>query len=266
MENLNVLVLESTANERERICSFVRNKWKFATVNCFDKLEDLVTSMGNEKTDVVILNIDGYSTEVFDFIKKKGERHYELIVMSEAMDEAKILKTLKRELLFVKKPARDKQLNDALNSTIYNIQQKRLAKIGAEHLAYETNNRYAKYRETNISLSDRKGTQFVKVKDIWFVESKNTSSLFYNNSLIDGPKCLLDDITYSTFFSTQSIGEWHKKLAEKGIVRCHNQYLVNLEHIAKIGSEENTKLTLFNGQVIPISKMYKKEILRLKGE
>ncbi len=58
------------------------------------------------------------------------------------------------------------------------------------------------------------------------------------------------------FLSEESLLRWESNLPMENFFRCHSKYIVNLYHVKKI---ENQKLTLLNGEIIPVSRRKWKE-------
>lgn len=101
-----------------------------------------------------------------------------------------------------------------------------------------------------IILPTASAYHVIKIRDIVFCKSNNSSTRFY---LADG-----EVVTVSV-----SIKEYEIQLAKYNFFRTHQSYLVNISHITLIDKVNAFKLTMHNGAEIPVSTRKRKELMQL---
>ena len=95
-----------------------------------------------------------------------------------------------------------------------------------------------------FSFTNERGLSKVKMADIYYFESiMRTMSICYKGNKVD---------------FTGKISDLEEALADKGFVRIHKSYLVNLEYVRNIFKET---VTLENGEELPLSR-HKSKALR----
>ena len=107
-----------------------------------------------------------------------------------------------------------------------------LKKIDRESIAY-------------ITVTFGTSIQVVKLKDLQYVEVLGHDSCFVMGSGKQTAKIPLSEI--------------EKETQSQRFFRCHKSFLINLRHITRIDPES---VTMTNGDVIPVSKYRKKDLLK----
>ncbi len=103
-----------------------------------------------------------------------------------------------------------------------------------------------------IALPYQNGVAFVEMKDIVYCEADNNHTKFH---LLDGQFHL----------ATKSLRDIQELLEERGFLRVHRQFLINLDHIRKFVKGEGNYLVMSNRQTIPVSRMQKDRLLEKFG-
>lgn len=88
-----------------------------------------------------------------------------------------------------------------------------------------------------------KGERTVLLKDILCIEIQSHKLCFTMKN--------------ETLYMYGQMGELEQKMADSHFVRCHQSYLVNLEHIASIN---NYRICLSNGMEVPVSRSKSAEV------
>ncbi|MFN8345968.1 MAG: LytTR family transcriptional regulator DNA-binding domain-containing protein [Spirosomataceae bacterium] len=129
--------------------------------------------------------------------------------------------------------------------------QKQTSKEQVTHLR----NQYfggAKTVPDRIALPYQNGVAFVKLSEILYCESDDNYTKFY---LPDGQSYLV----------TKPLKEVQELLEERGFLRIHRQYLINLDHIKKFVKGEGSYVIMTNGQSIPVSRLHKERLVEHFG-
>ena len=63
----------------------------------------------------------------------------------------------------------------------------------------------------------------------------------------------------SAYSTRRAIGEWETILNRRGVMRCHEGYVVNLRHVTLV---EHQEAVLENGERIPVSRRRKTALLK----
>ena len=114
------------------------------------------------------------------------------------------------------------------------------------------------FTNSNRALSDKmalpynNGLTFVKVTEIIYCETDGNYTKFH---LIGGQSCLM----------TKPLKEVQDLLEERGFVRIHRQYLINLEHMKKFHRGDGGYIIMSNDDVIPVSRQQKERLVEQFG-
>jgi len=92
----------------------------------------------------------------------------------------------------------------------------------------------------------------VSLTEILYCESDDNYTKFY---LPDGQSYLV----------TKPLKEVQELLEERGFLRIHRQYLINLAHIKKFVKGEGSYVIMTNGQSIPVSRLHKERLVEHFG-
>ncbi|MBK8404976.1 MAG: response regulator transcription factor [Saprospiraceae bacterium] len=100
--------------------------------------------------------------------------------------------------------------------------------------------------ESKINIAEGRSNHLVSVNDILYLKSDHVYLEFY---LKNGNQLL----------SRSNIENYLNKLEAYGFLKCHRSYVVNTNHITSWNKEA---LILTGGQMIPISKMFKEDVMK----
>ena len=98
-----------------------------------------------------------------------------------------------------------------------------------------------------IALPYQNGVTFVSIKEIIYCESDDSYTKFF---WTNGQNCLV----------TKTLKEIQELLEERGFLRIHRQYLINLDHIKKFYKGEGSYIIMTNNQSIPVSRLHKERL------
>lgn len=98
-------------------------------------------------------------------------------------------------------------------------------------------------------LDSKDGRQFVPYNTVSYFESREKKIFLYTNS------------NEYSFYDT--LDRLEESLPPSKFIRCHRSFIVNRDKISGIAVSKN-RITLDNGEMIPISRTYKSELKELK--
>ncbi|MCI5620416.1 MAG: LytTR family transcriptional regulator [Lachnospiraceae bacterium] len=94
----------------------------------------------------------------------------------------------------------------------------------------------------SVSIMRRSISHNILIKDICYLSAQSGGSELWSKT--------------DMYYCEESLLQWKNKLPEELFFRCHHKYLVNFACITKV---EPNKLTLINGERIPVSRRKWKE-------
>jgi len=101
-----------------------------------------------------------------------------------------------------------------------------------------------------IALNTIEAVHFVRLKNILYCKSKNSSTTFY-----------LTD--HEPIVVSRNIKEYERQLSGSNFFRSHQSYLVNLEHVVKVDKQNGFTLLLSDESIIPTSTRRRKQLLQI---
>ena len=216
-----------------------------------DNYEDAITMLDNEKPDLVILDIhlrgDRDGVDVAEYIRLNLDIPF--IFHTSHSDKAMMerVKKVKPNALLTK-PLREKDLLISIELALSNFS----ARNSSENTIAKANGNGDSYHENgdNFLIKDsffiRDGKYFQKIKfnDVLYMESDGPYLTIYTEE--------------KKYFVRGSISQYLEKMHSVNFFKVHRSYVVNLDKIEKI----NTVTLTINGQIIPISKNYRDDLLR----
>lgn len=101
-----------------------------------------------------------------------------------------------------------------------------------------------------VSVSNNKGTWFVPVTDIIYIEAEGRYSRFFLTGGVEYPV-------------SKNLGELQSELAHMKFFRVHKSWLVNCRHVMRIASSDGGFAILSNGKEIEISRRRRADFMRM---
>jgi two-component system, LytTR family, response regulator len=101
-----------------------------------------------------------------------------------------------------------------------------------------------------IAISNQEGVIFLNIEEIVCCESSGNYSTFCLNN---GEKVL----------TTKLLKDVDEMLKGRNFIRVHQSYLVNIKYIKKYISQDGGELVLSTGNIIPVSRLRKNELIAL---
>lgn len=103
-----------------------------------------------------------------------------------------------------------------------------------------------------IALPYQNGVSFVSISEIIYCEADDNYTKFYLAN-------------QQSYLVTKSLKDIQETLEERGFMRVHRQYLVNLNQIKKYVKGEGNYLVMSNNVSIPVSRTQKERLVEQFG-
>ena len=205
--------------------------------------EDAIAAIGQQKPDLVFLDIEMPRMNGFDMLQKIGTINFE-IIFTTSFDQYALRAIRFSALDYLLKPI-DKE--DLVNSVQKVIQ--RTQKPIAQQLQLLMQKLQQPVNPLNkIALPTMEGLQMVPVESILYCESDSNYTIFY---LKDKQKIIV----------SRTLKEIEELLEEFSFARVHSSYLVNLREVNKYIKGEGGYLVLNDGSTVNVSASRKKLLL-----
>lgn len=101
----------------------------------------------------------------------------------------------------------------------------------------------------DLVLAEKSGMVRLPLKSIVYISAESGYTVLHFDS---GTKRTVPKL----------LKELEENLEAKGFVRCHNKYLVNMEHVIELKKARNSELKLSSGFIVPVSRSKKSEVYR----
>ena len=198
-----------------------------------------------EYPDIVFLDIHLTDGTGFEILKEFPNRNFKTIFTT-GYDEYAIKAFKYSAVDYLLKPIGPEDFQQAI------IKLQKLDSIDdlnqrIQHL--ETINSEQSFQKMAIPTND--GTVYLEVGDISRMEASGNYTIVYTNEQKKYVMCRL-------------LKEYESLLPKQHFCRIHNSHIVNVDRISAINHADNS-LCLVSGQVIPIARRRKKELLEIIG-
>ena len=215
---MNIAVCENEAEDRAAICGILGDYLELnrftGEIHAFASGEELLSSFSPGKYDVIFLDIYMGGVDGVETAKRIRETDAGCIIIFVTTSPDHSLESYSvRGAAYVLKPVRKKEMQEALRQC---------------REIFLKNARYIEIR------ADRMDIKIPLIK-IYYAETFNKISLFHTSSG-----------DYKTFMPMEEI---EAKLGGKPFYRCHQSYIINMNHIEKVAGED---VFMKNGDRVPM--------------
>ncbi|MNV45563.1 Transcriptional regulatory protein YehT [compost metagenome] len=219
---------------------FPNNIKPHATSNAEEALE-LVSKI---KPDLLFLDISMPEMNGFELLHQIRQRHQTEVIFVTAYNEFALNAFEHQALGYITKPVVSEKFVQTVNRAIEWISQKKNATLleSLKQVAVPNSN------DKKITLTSQKGLTFVEPANILYCESSGNYTTFFLTNR--------EQIVVS-----KQIGSFEKKLEIHSIIRVHDRYLVNLQHVTTYLRGSGGSLVLNSGKEIPVSVRRKTELM-----
>ncbi len=200
-------------------------------LNTFTSWEEAVSGIKKYHPDIIFMDISMPGKSGLDVLNLIPNVDAEVIFVTAHSEHA--LSAFKFSPSgYVLKPIDDAQLNVAVSKAIERVQHKRIAKA-----------KTSSNIEPKIGIADKRGTDYVKVKDIVYIEGlKGTTKIVTTDRLLS---------------SSSTLQSFATSLAPYSFVQVHRSFIVNLNHIIRYTNDGG--IVMMNGDSVPLSRNSKEE-------
>ncbi len=193
--------------------------------------------------DLLFLDIEMPQMNGFQVLEAVGNTSFSLIFVT-AYDKFAIKAFKYSALDYILKPIEIEELVAAV-AKVEKHRQTNFEQVThlKQQLAAET-----KVQPNQIALPYQNGVKFVNIDDILYAEADNNYTKF----------CLKDGKIHLV---TRSLKEVQELLEDRGFLRLHRQYLVNVAQIIKFVKGDSSHVVMTNLVQIPVSRIHKEQLM-----
>ena len=205
--------------------------------------EEAITVIGQQKPDLVFLDIEMPRMNGFDMLQKIGAINFE-IIFTTSFDQYALRAIRFSALDYLLKPIDKEDLQAAVQKVIQRNQKPitQQLQLLMQKLQQPTN------PINKIALPTMEGLQMVPVESILYCESDSNYTTFH---LKDKQKIIV----------SRTLKEMEEMLEEYSFARVHSSYLVNLHEVNKYIKGEGGYVVLNDGSTVNVSASRKKLLL-----
>lgn len=195
--------------------------------------------------DIVFLDIQLKNGSGFDLLNMIGKINFQLVFIT-AYDQFAIEAFKVNAVDYILKPYSPRDIKDALER----VRMRKdgvFTNNGLVDLLEAKNNENL---QNTIVISNNHDLLIINVDDIIRIEADRS---YCNISLAAGSK----------EYVSKSLREIELRLSAEQFLRIHKSHLVNLKFVAKYLVDNNGNILLSNGEIVPISRRRKKEVIQI---
>ncbi|WP_299114022.1 LytTR family DNA-binding domain-containing protein [uncultured Winogradskyella sp.] len=238
MSIYNIVVIDSDQKSIKLIQNYVARFFPNITiVGTAQNVENSIELVKELNPDAVILDTHVDSNNPFRILDELKSYDIEIVILSSY--ERFAAKAIKYEISdYVLKPIELEQITSALHKVIKKLRTKEYI----QNLKIKANHKKAEDLDI-IAIPTLSKVELEHTKDILFFEAQGRYTTIH---LIDNKQIV----------SSKNLGEYEKKLKNKGFYRVHNSYLINLSKLKQMYKKRNNFILELKGhqKPIPISK------------
>lgn len=230
--NLQVAILDDEATHLNFAIEILKDIPYVQSINGFNKPNELFTFLESSPVDVILLDIDLPTTTGINVAETIFARYPKIKIIFVSAHTKYAVESFKvYPVDYIVKPID------------YSRLERSLKKIKGDFPSHVFN--------TKIGIKVNSNLKLITLKDIIFIEKSGRKSIIYLN---EG----------NPVESYESISQLEKKVAVANFFRCHQSYLVSVDHITEVLPDEfansyNLKLKSIS-QLIKVSKHKYKEL------
>ncbi|MBC7915128.1 MAG: response regulator transcription factor [Pyrinomonadaceae bacterium] len=237
------LVADDNLIDRELVIRHLSKIDTIQIVAVCDDGNDAARVLAEEQIDIVFSDIDMPNLSGIGLIK--GLKQAPVFIFITSYAEYAVESFNLDVIDFIVKPLSFERLFKSVNKAIEYLELKNLL--------------FGQKRNTVAELGEQKNLQnneYFFIKETHGITKLSYADVLYIESLGDFSKIFT--IKKEKHVTLVSLKNLEKQLPALTFMRIHKQYIINLEHIITITTNE---IHLANKQVIPLSSVYKQELL-----
>jgi two-component system LytT family response regulator len=238
---MKLIVIEDEFRTRNAIISIVEKNCKEITIEGWaDNVNEAISLIANSKPDLVLMDIQLTDGNAFDILKSFDDLDFGIIFLTAYENYA--LQAIKFSAFdYLLKPFTEEDLIKTITRF-----KKKNQKGSLDVLLNNINSG----GEKKIILKTNEDIFIVSVNEIIRCEADSSYTHFF-----------LENGTHITVSGT--LKKYDDYLKHFNFIRVHHSHIVNLNFITKFSKLKGGSLQLKNGDIIPVSKRKKDDMLKL---
>lgn len=197
--------------------------------------------------DIVFLDIEMPQMNGFQVLEAVSDISFALIFVT-AYDKFALKAFRYSAIDYLLKPIEVEELIEAVNKV------ERLKQTSKEQIEYfkESYHSNGKNLPEKIALPYQNGVSFVNISDIIYCEADDNYTKFHLANK-------------QSYLVTKPLKDIQETLEERGFMRVHRQYLINLNQIKKYVKGEGNYLIMVDEKSIPVARSQKEKLIEFFG-
>ena len=196
--------------------------------------------------DIVLLDVEMDDGTGFDLLKQLDSANFQLIFAT-AHNKYAIDAFQFSAIDYLLKPIDPDALQKSIQKAADNIRNKDMSRQ-IEILLQQLSGKPT--TEKRLVLKDLENIYFFKTSEILYCLAEGTYTKFFTE-------------TCNPVMVSKNLKEYEAILEPSGFIRTHHSYLVNPEKIVRYDKKDGGGLVLDNGDIIPLSKRKKDQVIQL---
>ena len=251
---IKAIIVEDDPRHSDRLLNLLKSLEK--PIEVLQICASVGTALGaiNEhRPELVFLDIMLEEGETgFDLLKKVDNLDFEVIFTTSHNSTENVISAIRACALdFLPKPIIPVELQTAVERFLGN------KKLGIEQIkTLKANLELKNLNEGSFWISVEGQDKRVEIENVIYCKSSNEATYFFLQKELEKSKKQL---------TSKNIGHWERVLNIYGIVRIHNEYMVNIKHVISYIRGEGGQVEMKTGEVIPVSKSRKENLLKQLG-
>lgn len=211
----------------------------------FDSPEEGVEFLNSHKIDLLFLDIEMPNLTGFGVLQKMTSYDFD-VIFTTAYDEYGIRAIKYSALDYLLKPVQVDELKDAITK----FQKKHFQNVLPQQLEVLFQSlKKDSNKSQKIALATKESIELVKPSDIIFCESDNNYTYVY--------------LTNKKKLISKTLKEFEELLTPFNFYRCHQSFLVNVNHISEFIRHDGGYLRMSNDKKVSVSRNKKEGLLEL---
>ncbi|CAM1361483.1 conserved hypothetical protein [Tenacibaculum litopenaei] len=209
-----------------------------------ETVETAIALITTTAPELVFLDVELPDGNGFDILESLPDKNFQLIFISSFQQYA--LQAIKYSALdYLLKPFDYEDLVTAVEKALTerhtHATSQKLDTL-RENMTYE--------RPHKLIVKDKHGLQIITINDIFHLEANGSYTEFFIKD-------------QHSLMATKSIKEYQNLLPNQTFFRCHQSFLVNLNHLIRYDKREGDFLVLKNGYKVPLATRKKDTFLKI---
>jgi two-component system LytT family response regulator len=244
----NVLIVDDLKIHREYLFNKLNAEFPFfSNVYQAESVNFAISFLEDNLIDLVFLDVEMPEKNGFEFVKEIIEIGVSLeIIFVTAYDRYAIQALRNNALDFILKPIDHNELKNAIDRFVSKMEHE--PNLNSDKFQALLNSLNVNETVCRIGLPTLHGFVFIDEQDILQCEADNTYTTFH---LLNNTKIIV----------SKTLKDCEEILSKNFFFRVHHSHLVNINLIKEYVRGEGGHITLYNDQIIPVSRSKKHAFL-----